>query len=43
MLAIDTPPESIAAVLQRAESGVPIAELARKAGHENVRRAFQGD
>ncbi|MGH7707277.1 MAG: transposase [Vulcanimicrobiaceae bacterium] len=30
-------PESIAAVLRRAESGVPIAELARKAGvHENT-------
>ena len=30
-------PESIAAVLRKAESGVPIAELARKTGvHENT-------
>lgn len=30
-------PESIAAVLRRAEAGVPIAELARKPGvHENT-------
>jgi putative transposase len=30
-------PESIAAVLRRAESGVPIAKLAREAGvHENT-------
>ncbi len=30
-------PESIAAVLRRAESGIPIAELARKTGvHENT-------
>lgn len=30
-------PDSIAAVLRRVEAGVPIAELARKAGvHENT-------
>ena len=30
-------PESIAKVLRQAESGIPIAELARKAGvHENT-------
>jgi hypothetical protein len=30
-------PESIAAVLRRVEAGIPIAELARKAGvHENT-------
>jgi transposase-like protein len=30
-------PESIAAVLRRVEGGIPIAELARKAGvHENA-------